>query len=870
MAAEVAGRSCRRGAGVRCSFERLENRRALAADGSLPTFDFAAAIVTDLWVDPVAGDDAATGASRTAALRTVTEAWRRIPSGTPLSVGVRIDLVAGTYDENMVPVYWERRHGTSAAPIILLAADGAGSARLPAMNVADCSNLYLDGLVISSGGGDVLHFDSCTAVLVRDTAIVGTGSIVDYACPQEALKVNQCRDVFVEGCDISGAWDNAIDFVAVQGGHVVGSRIHRSGDWAMYVKGGSAGILVAGNELYDAGTGGFTAGQGTGLEWMVAPSLTYEATDILFTRNIIHDTDGAGVGVNGGRNVAITSNVMVRVGARSHVIEVGFGSRSCDGDTARCTALLAQGAWGTNVVGVEVPIPNDGVSIIGNVVFNPDGFASQWQQFFVADPRLAPDGSIVPSPVRADTDLTIADNIIWNGSPSLDLGIGSPELAARVVATNSINTLRPVLVDPPHGDYRLTDGSPRPANWLGTPVVAPIPTSPAPEVAVTFADAPASLTATRANGQAGLTWKAPASNGGSAIIDYVVQSSADGGRTWKAVAHKASTMTTMTVTGLANGTGYLFRIAAVNGVGTGAFTTPTVAVVPATFADAATAVAAKRGNGQVGLTWKAPASNGGSAITDYVVQSSADGGKTWKAFAHKASAATTMTVTGLANGTGYLFRIAAVNRIGTGPFTELTPAVVPATFPGTLTALTATRGNGHVGLTWKAPASSGGSAITDYLVQSSTDGGRTWKAFAHKASAATTIPVTGLVNGTGYLFRIAAVNDVGTGAFTKPTVAVVPATLPGIVADLAVTTDSGRAKLAWKAPASNGGTAILDYSIQWSDDDGRNWKTFAHKVSTATSATIAGLVSAASYRYRVAALNAVGTGGSIEVSKAAI
>ncbi len=773
MAAEVAGRSCRRGAGVRCSFERLENRRALAADGSLPTFDFAAAIVTDLWVDPVAGDDAATGASRTAALRTVTEAWRRIPSGTPLSVGVRIDLVAGTYDENMVPVYWERRYGTSVAPIILLAADGAGSARLPAMNVADCSNLYLDGLVISSGGGDVLHFDSCTAVLVRDTAIVGTGSIVDYACPQEALKVNQCRDVFVEGCDISGAWDNAVDFVAVQGGHVVGSRIHRSGDWAMYVKGGSAGILVAGNELYDAGTGGFTAGQGTGLEWMVAPSLTYEATDILFTRNIIHDTDGAGVGVNGGRNVAITSNVMVRVGARSHVIEVGFGSRSCDGDTARCTALLAQGAWGTNVVGVEVPIPNDGVSIIGNVVFNPDGFASQWQQFFVADPRLAPDGSIVPSPVRADTDLTIADNIIWNGSPSLDLGIGSPELAARVVATNSINTLRPVLVDPPHGDYRLTDGSPRPANWLGTPVVAPIPASPAPEVAVTFADAPASLTATR-------------------------------------------------------------------------------------------------GNGQVGLSWKAPASNGGSAITDYVVQSSADGGRTWKAFAHKAFAATTMTVTGLANGTGYLFRITAVNGIGTGPFTDLTPAVVPATFPGTLTALTATRGNGQAGLTWKAPASSGGSAITDYLVQSSTDGGRTWKAFAHKASAATTIPVTGLVNGTGYLFRIAAVNDVGTGAFTTPTVAVVPATLPGIVADLAVTTDSGRAKLAWKAPASNGGTAILDYSIQWSDDDGRNWKTFAHKVSTATSATIAGLVSAASYRYRVAALNAVGTGWYIEVSKTAI
>jgi hypothetical protein len=206
MAAEVAGRSCRRGAGGRCSFERLENRRALAADGSLPTFDFAAAIVTDLWVDPVAGDDAATGASRTAALRTVTEAWRRIPSGTPLSVGVRIDLVAGTYDENMVPVYWERRHGTSVAPIILLAADGAGSARLPAMNVADCSNLYLDGLVISSGGGDVLHFDSCTAVLVRDTAIVGTGEATTRIADGQAITISCC-----EG-DVGHVYDGVLPF----------------------------------------------------------------------------------------------------------------------------------------------------------------------------------------------------------------------------------------------------------------------------------------------------------------------------------------------------------------------------------------------------------------------------------------------------------------------------------------------------------------------------------------------------------------------------------------------------------------------------------------------------------------------------------
>jgi len=111
--------------------------------------------------------------------------------------------------------------------------------------------------------------------------------------------------VYIENCDVSGGWDNAIDFVAVQHGHVVGSRIHRAGDWAMYAKGGSAHLTIAGNEIFDAGTGGFTAGQGTGLEFMVAPYLTFEASDIRFVHNVVHDTQGAGFGVNGGSNILI-------------------------------------------------------------------------------------------------------------------------------------------------------------------------------------------------------------------------------------------------------------------------------------------------------------------------------------------------------------------------------------------------------------------------------------------------------------------------------------------------------------------------------------------------------------------------------------
>ena len=443
--------------------ELLETRLALALNPvpwatDLPVYDTGAPVVRDVWVDPAAGTDAATGASRETALRTVSEAWRRVPAGAALATGVRINLAAGTYDETTVPHYWENRLGTFRAPVILRAADGAGTARLPALNVFGCRNFRVEGVDFSARGGDVVHFEACTHVLLRDVTIRGLGTPATYDSPQEALKVNQSQHVYLEGCDISGAFDNAVDFVAVQFGHVVRSRIHGAVDWAMYVKGGSALITVAGNEFFNSGTGGFTAGQGTGLEFMTPPWTRHEATSITFRQNVIHDVEGAGVGVNGGATIVIQDNVMANVGARSHVIEVGFGSRSCDGDATRCRALLARGAWGTAVPGDSVPIPNREVSILRNVVVNDA--ASRWQQFMVGTPQAGPPGSNLPATVVADAGLVIADNVIWNGPPDHPLGIEQAALAAQVAARNTINVRRPVLADPARGDFRVVSGGP--------------------------------------------------------------------------------------------------------------------------------------------------------------------------------------------------------------------------------------------------------------------------------------------------------------------------------------------------------------------------------------------------------------------------
>lgn len=64
---------------------------------------------------------------------------------------------------------------------------------------------------------------------------------------------------------------------------------------------------------------------------------------------------------------------------------------------------------------------------------------------------------------------------------------------------------------------------------------------------------------------------------------------------------------------------------------------------------------------------------------------------------------------------------------------------------------------------WATPAN-GGAAITDYLVEYSSNGGTSYAAFVHAASTALTQTLTGLAAGTSYLVRISAINSVGTGA----------------------------------------------------------------------------------------------------------
>jgi titin len=119
--------------------------------------------------------------------------------------------------------------------------------------------------------------------------------------------------------------------------------------------------------------------------------------------------------------------------------------------------------------------------------------------------------------------------------------------------------------------------------------------------------------------------------------------------------------------------------------------------------------------------------------------------------------------------------------------------------------------------------------------------------------------VTGLVNGSQYVFRVAAVTSLGTGAYTGAVGPVTPLPLASAPTRLTGTAGVGAVSLVWTAPASTGGLTITDYLVQYSVDNGANWVTANDGVSSIARATVA-LPSGRSYIFRVAAITAGGVG----------
>jgi hypothetical protein len=237
--------------------------------------------------------------------------------------------------------------------------------------------------------------------------------------------------------------------------------------------------------------------------------------------------------------------------------------------------------------------------------------------------------------------------------------------------------------------------------------------------------------------------------------------------------------------GLKDGTAYKFLVYAYNKNGWGAPSDPSGSATPTSTAkpDAPTIGTAKATgtSGEVKVSWTAPTDNGGAAIDNYSVEPWTDGKAILAHTQFTKNTDTSLTLTGLTDGTAYTFKVYAHNSIGWGTASEFSNSAKPSKTtitttgkPGapTITSATATGTSGEIKVTWTAPADNGGYPIVLYSVEPWI--GTTKQTPQLTKTAITSLTLKELTNGTAYKFLVYAYNKNGWGAPSKASSSVTP------------------------------------------------------------------------------------------------
>jgi hypothetical protein len=345
---------------------------------------------------------------------------------------------------------------------------------------------------------------------------------------------------------------------------------------------------------------------------------------------------------------------------------------------------------------------------------------------------------------------------------------------------------------------------------------------------------PTGVSAVPDNTTAFVSWTLPVTDGGYPILYYTVR--ADPGSIMQSVI--GSAVSSMVFTGLTAGTPYSFSVLAGNQFYPSDWSDPSV--FPLT---ASTDVIAVPGTYLANVTWTAPNSTGGLPILCYLVNTHLGG------ITVVPPTPTHATIAGLVNGISYYFTVVAVTQ---NDAKESLPSntIIPAFLPTAPTDISGTPANQQIAINWQA-ASNGGSPITKYTI--SVSPGVT--GFPQDvAPNVRSLVVSGLTNGTGYIFTIVAWNTTGPSS-PASSVSITPATVPNAPTGVNGSAGNQLVNLNWSAPGNNGGSTITSYTVTWS--------TGSYTTANATpSATITGLIGGTSYTFTVVATNSMGSGAA--------
>lgn len=365
-----------------------------------------------------------------------------------------------------------------------------------------------------------------------------------------------------------------------------------------------------------------------------------------------------------------------------------------------------------------------------------------------------------------------------------------------------------------------------------------------------------------------LVWEPPLINGGSEITNYVIEKRDATKRAWASVTAKCSN-TTFKISNLSEKIPYFFRVLAENenGVGEPCETVDPVkaAEVPGPVQDLAMKDSTKT---SVILQWSKPEFDGGSIISDYIIEKKLKEEGEWSYAG--TSKACEFEVEKLKELSVMEFRVSAKNEKGKsdavtiGPITVKVFVIAPeadlSDIPGGQVTVRIGH-NVHIELPYKGKPRPTMSWLKDNLPLKETDLIR-FKKTENKIS----LSIKNVKKENGGKYTLVLDNNVYRKSFPITVITLGPPSKPkGPIKLDEIKADS--MILSWAAPEDDGGGEITGYSVEKRETSQTNWKMVCSSVAR-TTFKVPNLVKDTEYQFRIRAENRYGVSpplSSVEV-----
>lgn len=367
-------------------------------------------------------------------------------------------------------------------------------------------------------------------------------------------------------------------------------------------------------------------------------------------------------------------------------------------------------------------------------------------------------------------------------------------------------------------------------------------------------------------GKLTLSWEAPLIEGGSPVTKYIVEKKASTMKAYQVITAEC-TNTTYKVSGLEEDIAYFFRVSAENEYGVGD-TYETTEPVRATETPGAVKdlVMADSTKNSVTLQWTRPDHDGGSHITEYIIEKRTKEDPTWTLGA--TCKRCSCEVTGLKENAVMDFRVFAKNEKGNSDFSQIGPiTVMDFIIPPEATLRDYPNGelavrigqNIHIELPFKGKPRPAISWLKDNIPLKESD-----KIRFRTTDNKTAVTIRGAKKEHAGQYTLVLDNRVIKNFFDinvitqgPPSVPVGPIRFDEIKAQSII--------ISWDEPKEDGGGEITCYSVEKRETSQANWKIVCSSV-VRTNFKITNLVKGTQYQFRVRAENKYGVSESLNSS----